>query len=382
MANYRGARHLSAAISSVLRQTYADLELIISDDASPDDSSAVVRAAMVKDSRVRLIETAQNAGPAAARNRAIELASGDWIAIVDSDDLLHPQRIERLLTAAERLGADLIADDLTFFGSTPDACGTTLLLPLDLCAPLAVSTNLFLQASGEDRRRPALGYLKPMIRRDMMRTLRYDETLRIGEDYDLVLRLLLSGLRYVVVPDPMYLYRRHGASISHRLNEAAVGAMLAAHDRCVRDAPANLHQALGKRRGGLMALWRYELLVSAIRSRKAWPAAAAVVRHPKLLLNLVRSLAERYSRRPAGQSKQRAAEIRLGQQAVLRETEPLSVPCPAVPVPGNAWPNPPARMAASLSRLSARHHFSFVVDDEAGAWASDLLTTLRFGTDP
>ena len=115
MANYRGARHLSAAMASVLRQTYADLELIVSDDASPDGSSAVVRAAMATDDRVRLIETAQNAGPAAARNRALDLASGEWIAIVDSDDLLHPQRLERLLRAADRLEADIIADDLMFF---------------------------------------------------------------------------------------------------------------------------------------------------------------------------------------------------------------------------------------------------------------------------
>lgn len=195
MANYRGAEHLFAAISSVLRQSHADLELIVSDDASPDESGAIVRAVAANDARVRLIDAAMNAGPAAARNRALDAATGDWIAIVDSDDLLHVNRFERLLAAATYLGADMIADDLVFFGDTAEASGRTLLQPLDLCAPLKVTTSLFLKASGENAQIPAFGYLKPMIRRDFIGVARYDENLRIGEDYDFILRLLMSGAR-------------------------------------------------------------------------------------------------------------------------------------------------------------------------------------------
>ncbi|AZL58136.1 glycosyltransferase family 2 protein [Tabrizicola piscis] len=381
MANYRGARHLSAAMASVLRQTYADLELIVSDDASPDGSSAVVRAAMATDDRVRLIETAQNAGPAAARNRALDLASGEWVAIVDSDDLLHPQRLERLLRAADRLEADIIADDLMFFGTSPAACGTTLLLPLDLRGALAVSPDMFLQASGEDRTMPALGYLKPMIRRSRMDAARYDESLRIGEDFDLVLRLLLSGLRYVALPDPMYLYRRHGASISHRLSVPAVDAMLAAHDRMAPLAEPALRQALEERRRGLVALKRYEQLVEAIRNRDPGRAAAALLLHPGLVMNLGRSLSERFSRRAETPPQRQPAGLRLGADAPFSDTQPLSLPCPAVPVPGEAWQTPPARMAAALSRLSALHDLSPVVLDDAGAWAADLLAALQTAED-
>jgi succinoglycan biosynthesis protein ExoO len=377
MANYRGARHLSAAIASVLRQTYADLELIVSDDASPDDSCAVVRAAMAMDDRVHLIETAQNAGPAAARNRAMKRASGDWIAIVDSDDLLHPQRLERLLAAADRLGADIIADDLTFFGASPDACGTTLLLPLALKGPLFVSPEMFLQASGEDRSLPALGYLKPMIRRSRMDGAFYDESLRIGEDFDLVLRLLLSGLRYAALPDPMYLYRRHGASISHRLSVPAVDAMLAAHDRLASVAEGPFRAALGKRRNGLVKLQRYEHLVAAIRTRDPVRSAAVLLQSPRLLLNLSRSLFERFSRRTETQRAIQRASVRLGVDAPLAMDPPLSLPCPAIPAAGEVWDAPPARMAAALSQLSALYDLSPVVLDDAGAWAADLLAALQ-----
>ncbi len=372
MANFRGERHLSAALTSVLRQTHADLEVIVADDASPDDSVVVARAVMAQDSRVLLIEAGQNAGPAAARNRAIEMASGEWIAIVDSDDLMHPQRLERMLAAAQRLGADMVADDPVFFGPTPEACGTTLLLPLALRAPLTVSTALFLQASGENPDLPALGYLKPMIRRSRLGAARYDESLRIGEDFDLVLRLLLSGLRYVVLPDPMYLYRRHGASISHRLSEATTAAMLAAHDRTAIGAPVEVLAAMDRRRQGLLGLVRYEGLVAAIRGRQFVRAVAAVLRHPPVVVNLGRSVAERLSRkRPVTAAKQ-AAIVWLGASA----EGALAVRCPTVPPAGEAWASPPAQMAASLSRLSGCYDLSAELLDGSGTWAKELVGAL------
>jgi succinoglycan biosynthesis protein ExoO len=371
MANYRGAEHLAAAIGSVLRQSHADLELIVSDDASPDRSCAIVRAAMAADPRVKLIEAKANAGPSAARNRALDQATGDWVAVVDSDDLMHPERLERLLKAAIRLGADIIADDLVFFGETVEACGRTLLQPLDLCAPLVVTPDLYLRASGEDDRIPPLGYLKPMLRRTLVGARRYDEGLRIGEDYDFVLGLLLAGARFQVLPDPMYLYRRHGGSISHRLSEAAVSAMLVAHDRVAKTAGEAERALLSQRRSGLEALLRYERLVSAIRGGHGLEAAGLLLRRPGLALQLGRSVVERLSRHATPVRQRTPAELRLGISP--RAGGGLSLPCLTVPAPGGAWPKPPAPLAAELSRLSARHHLRCVAEDAAGAWAMGLV---------
>ncbi len=373
MANYRGAQHLSAAIDSVLRQTHADLELIVSDDASPDQSVAIVRQAMVGDGRVRLIEAVANAGPAAARNRALDVASGDWIALVDSDDLLHPNRLERLVAAAGHLGTDMIADDLMFFGDTVEASGRTLLQSLDLCSPMTVTTAVLLQASGESTRIPAFGYLKPMIRRGRIGARRYDESLRIGEDYDFILGLLMSGARYDVIPDPMYLYRRHSASISHRLSETAVHAMLAAHDRVAANAGPAERELMAPRRRGLLALWRYESLLDRIRGRRGLQAAALLLRHPSLIRRLGRSIGERFARTIVPLANKPSAELRLGVDLPHRETGFLSLPCPAVPNAGADWSTPPARMAVALSRLSARYRLSCIAEDAAGAWAAGLL---------
>ena len=80
-------------------------------------ASRIVDEAIADDPRIRLVRSAQNSGPAAARNKALALARGDWIAVMDSDDLMHPDRLKRLIAAAERDGADIVADDLIEFES-------------------------------------------------------------------------------------------------------------------------------------------------------------------------------------------------------------------------------------------------------------------------
>ena len=227
MANFRGAAHLARAMTSVLAQSERRLELILSDDASDDDSLAIVRRIAATDNRVQVIAAPRNAGPAATRNRALDVARGAWIAVVDSDDLIHPDRLARLIAAADAAGADLVADDLVYFGTMPQ--GQTLLQSLGLSAPMMLEAAPYLRSNDPGASLPRYGYLKPVIRRTALAGLRYDAGLRIGEDHDLVLRLLIGGARFLLVPDPLYAYRRHAGSISHRLSVATVEAMLQAH---------------------------------------------------------------------------------------------------------------------------------------------------------
>ena len=107
MANFNGAAFIEAALHSALGQSLRDIEIVVADDASTDDSVARVTAIATADSRVRLRRSPVNAGPAAARNLCLEAARGRWIAVMDSDDLMHPERLERLIAAAERDGADI-----------------------------------------------------------------------------------------------------------------------------------------------------------------------------------------------------------------------------------------------------------------------------------
>lgn len=96
MPNYNGGRFLGRAVESVLRQSLEDLELIVIDDGSSDDSLAVLRS--VEDDRIRVIEQ-NHEGVCAARNRGIGAARGRYIAFLDSDDAWAPTCLEKLHAA-------------------------------------------------------------------------------------------------------------------------------------------------------------------------------------------------------------------------------------------------------------------------------------------
>ena len=90
---YRAEKYLNACVDSILRQTYADFELVLIEDGSPDQSGAICDEYAQKDDRVRVIHQ-PNQGQAAARNHALPMTQGRWLCYVDSDDMIHPQMLE------------------------------------------------------------------------------------------------------------------------------------------------------------------------------------------------------------------------------------------------------------------------------------------------
>src|SRR5690348_13004759 len=97
ITTYNRARYLPEAIESILAQTIRDLEIVVVDDGSTDDTDAVVAPYL---GRVRYVRQA-NGGRAAARNAAVRLARGELIGFCDSDDRWLPDRLERQLQALE-----------------------------------------------------------------------------------------------------------------------------------------------------------------------------------------------------------------------------------------------------------------------------------------
>src|SRR5262245_29211267 len=205
MANYNGAAHLADAIRSAQSQSLRDLEIIVSDDASSDDSIAIATGLMAEDRRIRLVRGCHNAGPAAARNRALALAQGEWIAVMDSDDLMHPDRLTTLVEMARRDNADMVADNLVEFDTSGSKPPRLLLSGRWAQEPFWVEICRYIQFNHLYGRGPALGYLKPLFRKTILTgpTAYYDESLRIAEDYNLVLRLLYAGRRMRIYPLPL-----------------------------------------------------------------------------------------------------------------------------------------------------------------------------------
>lgn len=107
MPTYDTAAYLPECLDSLLAQTYADLEIIVVDDGSPDDSAAIAQRYADRDPRVKLLRQA-NAGLGAARNAGLRLASGDVLAFADADDVVPPAALSVLVRQLQRTGADLV----------------------------------------------------------------------------------------------------------------------------------------------------------------------------------------------------------------------------------------------------------------------------------
>ena len=306
MANHNGARFLSDAIRSVLRQGVRELELIVSDDASTDDSVSIVRDWARCDDRVRLLVADTNAGPGAARNRAIDRARGEWLAIVDADDLLHPERFERMLQGAGN--ADLIADNMLVFHDDSAMKPHRLMSrrDLDRLCGRPVGLAEYVRANGLFGGGPGLGFLKPLVRACALRAagVRYDPCLRIAEDYDLVARLLASGADYRIIPELTYFYRKHRGSISHRTSRRVLEPMLDADERFRIEHAALLtppvRQALDWRRRSILEARAFDDLVTGLQARSAGAVFSAVAARPSVALRLRTPILDRARRRLAG----------------------------------------------------------------------------------
>lgn len=378
MANRNGEPYLERAIRSVLDQTHGDLELIVSDDGSGDGSLGIIRQAMARDPRVRLIDRGGPHGPGAARNRALAEASGEWVAICDSDDIMHPERLERLLKAARALKADIVADDLIYFGEDPLENHGTLLQRLDLQGPQIIDALALVTGRLCGEADLSFGYLKPLIRSAALGDLRYTESLRIDEDYDLYLRLLLAGRMFMVIPDALYLYRRHPKSTSHRASAESLERMVQVQAAFLRDLPAqdsDVARAIRLRMQSHAQEMGYAHLQDALKQRKWFVAAGRLLRSPRHFLSLWRSLMERTRRKRLRQSlvrtplnlvlcqKGRAAAARLPGFTSFEVPERSDAP----------WASSAAGTWADLASLACEHDLNIIAADRSGEFALGLV---------
>lgn len=314
VANFNGERFLADALTSALRQTLSEIEVIVVDDASTDGSLEIARAFERQDDRVRVLTRQTQSGPGGARNDGLAAAKGRWVAILDNDDIMHAARLEQLVREAEASGADVCADDLLIFqeGATP----TTLLTPRQRRLGW-VSAAEFISGNKLLSREPALGYLKPLVRTAFLRQhdISYDTALPIGEDYDFVVRLLAKGARFRLLDSLGYFYRKHARSISHRMTTENVAQMLAADVRlrALFDTNADgVVRAFDARRASIERASAFSSLVAALKEHKWREAAARALAHPRAIPLLAMPVAARLRRwKPSKEQRPREPSVCL-----------------------------------------------------------------------
>lgn len=281
IAAYNAASTIERAVRSALLEPEVQ-EVIVVDDCSRDDTAAIAKRADDGTGRLIILSLARNSGPSAARNLALKVATGEWVTILDADDYVLPGRFAKLLAFGGE--ADMVADDLYQIAETDVGPPTKSLLGPEFDAPMTLDLFTFVDSNvtRKGQFRKELGFIKPLIRRAMLdnNNIRYDNAIRLGEDYVLYCQLLAAGARALVCPAAGYVsvVRANSLSGNHsiedlrRLRDANIGLMtidgLSDKDR----------QAMSAHYKSVDCRLQWRLLIEAVKSRNPMAAIKTFIR--------------------------------------------------------------------------------------------------------
>ncbi len=303
-AAWNAGHTIMRAMTSALTQSGVSVEVIVADDASTDNTGATVSA--IGDPRIRYLRMPVNGGPAAARNAAIVMAQGAWIAVLDADDMFLADRLARLLAMASRHRLDVVTDNMIIERSNGIR---KLFIEKEQDEGLShLSLADYINCNRLFGRGPAEGYLKPLFAGDFLRqhALRYDVATRIGEDFLLVAEAMALGARYGRVHTAGYVYTTHAGSISHRLTRRDADAMVEADRRFLARHATRLdaseHAALLAHLKALEDGAGFAAMVESIKARDLVALAKTAWRRPGAVRHFsmpIRARIERLARRSA-----------------------------------------------------------------------------------
>ncbi|HEU5264359.1 MAG TPA: glycosyltransferase, partial [Gaiellaceae bacterium] len=202
VAVHDGESYLRTALESVLRQTVADLELVVVDDGSTDGTPDVL--AQIRDSRLHVLRNDEQLGLATSLNRGLDEARGRYVARLDADDVALPRRLERQLTRIRGTPGTVVLGSSV---CAVDDAGTPGVVHAMPATSTAVRWHLLFSSP----------FFHPTVLVDRehldRRGLRYDPSFLESEDYDLWVRTLAAG-EGANLSEPLVLYREHAGQAS------------------------------------------------------------------------------------------------------------------------------------------------------------------------
>jgi succinoglycan biosynthesis protein ExoO len=219
---YNSATTLERCIRSAMRQTMREIEILVADDGSRDDSAAVAERLAAEDPRIRVFRIVPNGGKPAAMNRLVAEARGDWVAVLDADDAYHPERLERLIAAAIANGTEMAADNIVYVDGGADQI---VRLAFDMTQPTRIVAKTDLQSNSNSYGEFDFGILKPVISRRFLleNSLTYYEKTRLSEDFYYLMNFFLAGGRGVLISEPYYYWTMPFGAISRRWTTTGAG---------------------------------------------------------------------------------------------------------------------------------------------------------------
>ena len=222
---YKVEPYLDKCIRSILNQTYRNLQIILVDDGSPDGCGAICDFYKVYDERVCVIHKT-NGGLSDARNAGLEVASGEYIGFVDSDDFIHPQMYEVLLGNLTGTNSDISVCGFQWIGEEqfPEGPGENIYHIFE--------GKDILEQLIEDNVTTVLAWNK-LYKREVFENKRY-EVGRLHEDEFIIHKILADIERIVYTDMKLYYYVKRSGSIVNAKNiKSIIDAWDALEDRCI-----------------------------------------------------------------------------------------------------------------------------------------------------
>lgn len=196
IATYNSEKYIATTLESIIQQTYKNLEILIADDASQDNTKDIVRKYQIKDKRIIMVENKQNLGIAMNMNNAIMKLKGQYVAILDGDDWAYPYRIEKQVETMEKDNRIVLCSGY-----------------MDICDEFLNSTALRKYPITDSDIRKALIRYNPIShpasmwrKSTLLKTSLYNPNLPICRDYDLIVRISELGI-YKNIAEPLIKYR-------------------------------------------------------------------------------------------------------------------------------------------------------------------------------
>ncbi len=199
MPAYNCVHTVKQSICSILAQTMPDFELLVVDDGSSDQTFDLLMMLKQTDSRMIVLKNECNIGVAATRNRAINLAKGEYIAFLDSDDIWKVDKLQKQITLLKKNNGDLCFTSYEFV----DVSGISIRQPPYIVPQKTSYYNMLCEN--------VVGLSTVLVRRDILRNVQFEKEW-FHEDYVLWLSLLRMGKTFWGISDVLMTYRMGGRS--------------------------------------------------------------------------------------------------------------------------------------------------------------------------
>ncbi len=208
---FNTSSYLSRCIDSIINQTYRDIEIILIDDGSTDDSAEICKEYASIDSRIKYFFQ-ENSGPDYARKRGLDYAKGEYLVFVDSDDFIAPNMIEALVKYSMKEKCEVVCSQYARI----NAKGNIWYDDNRLLGEKVIITDIEDKFKHYFETRLITGsYCSKLFKRELLEHYRFINDSVIGEDISFILYIIQVCSRICIVSDVLYFYYWNGSSISH-----------------------------------------------------------------------------------------------------------------------------------------------------------------------